>query len=204
MTEKLEKVRRARRIYFGVVGAVVLLGAVAWLVVFALGQLEERRKLAHRDRTALLDAARAVHADHEHGFRFELSTRFTPQPLSGADKTLALELLAPEEDGFRERVTVHVDPTARERGVYRVDTLARLFSQYKALVPHEEELKVGERDALLIEVEFPEARPPLHTLMLVVFGEKQTTDVQCTATEATFESSLPAFQAALRSFKLLE
>jgi hypothetical protein len=195
-----ERAARARRIYFGVVAAVLVVAGLAYAVSLVADALAERRKAAVRDAVALQDAARAVHVDHEHGFRFELSLRFKPQTPDGADKTLAAELLADEVEGFRERVSVHVEPIARERKVYRVDTLHRLFTQYHALVPHEEEIHVGSLDALVLDVEFPEAQPPLHTLMLVVFAEDRTIDIQCTAPESRFVASLPAFQAAIQSF----
>lgn len=162
---------------------------VALLLVplsFALGRGTVDQKPPRYDNRAL-------------GFRLE-GPDFSA--LGAHDDGTVVLMMGPVTEGFAPNLNVMLQP-AQSVADYRRVTLQQL-KQMNLELRTEEQLKVGGREALLLEYAGALQGRDMQFLALAVFDKERVFNATCSATPAQFAKLKTAFRASLDSFTFLD
>lgn len=133
------------------------------------------------------------------GFRIE-APEFEPVP--GGTTQVVLHMFGPASDGFAPNLNVMVQPAMTAQQLR--DISSTQFVQIGLKVLREEPGKLQGRDTVLYEYAGQMQQRDMHFLALGVCHADRTYLVTCTSLESQFAKLKAAFEAAVKSFKLLD
>jgi hypothetical protein len=139
-----------------------------------------------------------TYADTVHNFSLEVP-RFEA-PDQGAT-VLVAHFFAPPSEGMAPNVNVLVERNAYTAESYKKATLDGMQTM-KMTINSQKELKVGGRDALLLDYEGKQGDKAMHWLALAVVEADRVLLTTCTAAKDQFPGFEKQFRACLASFKM--